>query len=89
MAGRWDDVRAPYESELKQTAVLEFTIEEASAKVRTGPPIDEDEDYALPVWAGVLPVRLEAGAPVADEKMTEKSAGAGVHRKIQALKQER
>jgi nitroimidazol reductase NimA-like FMN-containing flavoprotein (pyridoxamine 5'-phosphate oxidase superfamily) len=69
MTGRWDDVRAPYESELKQTAVLEFTIEEASAKVRTGPPIDEEEDYALPVWAGVLPVRMTADAPVPDPRM--------------------
>ena len=74
MAGRWDDVRAPYKSELKQTAVLEFTIEEASAKVRTGPPIDEDEDYDLPVWAGVLPVRLTFGAPEADPKMREGAA---------------
>jgi nitroimidazol reductase NimA-like FMN-containing flavoprotein (pyridoxamine 5'-phosphate oxidase superfamily) len=71
MAGRWDDVREPYESELKQTAVLEFAIEEASAKVRTGPPLDEEEDYALPVWAGVLPVRLTPGAPERDPKMPE------------------
>jgi nitroimidazol reductase NimA-like FMN-containing flavoprotein (pyridoxamine 5'-phosphate oxidase superfamily) len=71
IAGRWDDVREPYESELKQTAVLEFRIEEASAKVRTGPPIDEDEDYALPVWAGVLPLETAALPVVPDPKMPE------------------
>jgi len=60
IAGRWRDVRGPTENELKATTVLEFAIEEASAKVRTGPPLDEEEDYALPVWAGVLALRLEA-----------------------------
>ncbi|HZU28013.1 MAG TPA: pyridoxamine 5'-phosphate oxidase family protein [Bryobacteraceae bacterium] len=64
IAGRWNDVRGPSEKELKATAALAFTIEEASAKIRTGPPIDDEEDYALPVWAGVLPLRLEAGAPI-------------------------
>src|SRR6185312_523305 len=54
--GRWQDVRQPSEQELKATSVLEFTIEEASAKIRTGPPIDDDEDYVLPMWAGVLPI---------------------------------
>jgi hypothetical protein len=70
MAGRWDAVRAPYEQELKATAVLEFAIEEASAKVRTGPPLDDEEDYALPIWAGVLPLQLTAGAPLPDPKLT-------------------
>lgn len=70
MAGRWDAVRAPYEKELKATAVLEFAIEEASAKVRTGPPLDDEEDYALPIWAGVLPLQLTAGAPLPDPKLT-------------------
>lgn len=69
IAGRWEAVRAPYEKELKATAVLEFAIEEASAKVRTGPPLDDEEDYALPVWAGVLPLRLTAGEPVADPRL--------------------
>jgi nitroimidazol reductase NimA-like FMN-containing flavoprotein (pyridoxamine 5'-phosphate oxidase superfamily) len=66
VAGRWNDVRAPTAKELKATAVLEFSIEEASAKIRTGPPKDEDEDYALPVWAGILPLEVEAKAPVPD-----------------------
>jgi len=59
IAGRWADVRGPTDKELKATAVLEFSIEEASAKIRTGPPADDEEDYALPMWAGVLPLRLE------------------------------
>ena len=69
MPGRWDDVRGPYEQELKATAVLEFAIEEASAKVRTGPPLDDEEDYALSVWAGVLPVALAAAEPMPDPRM--------------------
>src|SRR5947199_2080116 len=69
--GRWDDVRVPNEKELKATAVLEFTIEEASAKVRTGPPVDDEEDYALPVWAGVLPLKLTPGAPIPDSRLAE------------------
>jgi uncharacterized protein len=71
IAGRWNDVRGPSEKELKATAVLEFSIEEASAKVRTGPPLDDDEDYALPVWAGVLPLRLEPQAPIADSRLAQ------------------
>jgi nitroimidazol reductase NimA-like FMN-containing flavoprotein (pyridoxamine 5'-phosphate oxidase superfamily) len=74
MAGRWEAVRAPYEKELKATAVLEFAIEEASAKVRTGPPLDDEEDYALPIWAGVLPLQLTAGAPVSDPRLTNGAA---------------
>jgi uncharacterized protein len=69
IAGRWSDVRGPSDKELKATAVLEFSIEEASAKIRTGPPVDDEEDYSLPVWAGVLPLRLEAKAPVPDPRL--------------------
>lgn len=71
IAGRWNEVRGPYEKELKATSVLELVIEEASAKIRTGPPIDEEEDYALPIWAGVLPLALEAKPPIPDPKMTD------------------
>jgi len=67
--GRWDDVRSPNEKELKATSVLRFDIEEASAKVRVGPPVDDEEDYALPVWAGILPLRLTPGAPTPDVRM--------------------
>lgn len=69
LAGRWDEVRGPTGQELKATAVVEFTIEEASAKVRIGPPLDDEEDYALPVWAGILPLRIEAKAPLADPRL--------------------
>lgn len=69
IAGRWQAVRAPTEKELKATAVLEFVIEEASAKIRTGPPLDEEADYALPIWAGVLPLKLAAGKPVSDPRL--------------------
>jgi nitroimidazol reductase NimA-like FMN-containing flavoprotein (pyridoxamine 5'-phosphate oxidase superfamily) len=64
--GRWNDVREPTEAELVQTSVLCLPLEEVSAKVRTGPPIDDDEDYALPIWAGVLPLKLTAGAAIKD-----------------------
>ena len=71
IARRWDDVRSPSEKELKATAVLEFSIEEASAKIRTGPPVDDEEDYNLPVWAGVLPLSLEAKPPIRDSRLTD------------------
>jgi len=67
--GRWAETRAPNAAELKQTLVLSLPLGEASAKVRTGPPIDEDEDYALPHWAGVLPLALAAGSPVPDPRL--------------------
>ena len=64
--GRWDEVRQPNESEMKATSVLKLPIVEASAKVRTGPPKDDDEDYDLPVWAGVLPLVTRPAEPLAD-----------------------
>jgi len=67
--GRWDEVRAPNQQELKGTRVLAMSLDEASAKLRTGPPVDDEEDYALPVWAGEIPVRLQAAAPVADPRL--------------------
>src|SRR5271167_2604619 len=66
--GRWDEIRPPTEQELKATKVLALTLEEVSAKVRTGGPIDDEEDYALPVWAGVLPLEVAAKSPIPDEK---------------------
>ena len=68
--GRWEDARIPNSQELKATKVLSFPIEEGSAKVRTGPPSDDLEDYALPIWAGELPLKLTAGVPVLDPKLT-------------------
>jgi nitroimidazol reductase NimA-like FMN-containing flavoprotein (pyridoxamine 5'-phosphate oxidase superfamily) len=67
--GRWADVRWPNELELKATSVLKLRIDEASAKIRTGPPIDDDEDYELDIWAGVLPLTIEHGAPVDDDRL--------------------
>lgn len=69
LAGRWDDVRGPTREELSATSVLEFSIEEASAKIRRGPPKDDEEDYARSGWAGVLPLALEAKAPEADPRL--------------------
>lgn len=69
ITGRWQDVRGPSGQELKATTALEFVIEEASAKIRSGPPLDEEEDYTLPVWAGVLPLRLLTGTPEADPRL--------------------
>src|SRR5256714_4326371 len=67
--GRWKNVRAPSEVELQQTTVLSLPIDEASAKIRTGPPLDDEEDYAMNVWAGVLPMRLAVGSPIADPRL--------------------
>ena len=69
-AGRWEEARQPNEQELKATGVLALPIEEASAKVRTGPPKDDEEDYALPVWAGVVPVQSEFGIPMDDPRLS-------------------
>ena len=68
---RWNDVREPTEQELKATTVLSLPLVEVSAKVRTGPPVDDEEDYALDVWAGVLPLRIAAGAPISDPRLPE------------------
>jgi nitroimidazol reductase NimA-like FMN-containing flavoprotein (pyridoxamine 5'-phosphate oxidase superfamily) len=69
LPGRWADARQPNERELKQTSVLRLPIEEFSSKVRTGPPIDDEEDYSFPTWAGVLPLEIVAGTPVNDPRL--------------------
>lgn len=66
--GRWNDARRPTEKELKATSVLRLPLTEVSAKVRSGPVIDDEEDYALPIWAGVVPLGLQAAAPIRDER---------------------
>ena len=71
LKGRWDSVRKPNAKELKATMVLQIRIDTASAKIRTGPPVDEKEDYKLPVWAGVVPVDQVLGNPVPDPKLSE------------------
>jgi nitroimidazol reductase NimA-like FMN-containing flavoprotein (pyridoxamine 5'-phosphate oxidase superfamily) len=69
MRGRWKDIRPPNDQELKATTVLSLELAEVSAKVRTGPPKDDAEDYALPIWAGVLPLPVVPGAPIPDPKL--------------------
>jgi len=65
---RWDDARQPNEKELKATSVLRIPIAEFSAKVRVGPPIDDEEDYAFPTWAGVIPLETNVGAAISDDR---------------------
>ncbi len=69
LPGRWADARQPNERELKQTSVLRLPIEEFSAKVRTGPVIDDEEDYSFPTWAGVIPLEMTAGAAIDDSRL--------------------
>ena len=69
LPGRWADSRQPNERELKQTSVLRVPIEEFSAKVRSGPAIDDEEDYAFPTWAGVIPLEMVAGTPIDDARL--------------------
>ena len=66
LKGRWEEARKPNEKELKATSVLCLNIDSASAKIRTGPPGDEKEDYDLDVWAGVIPFSQHMGAPIVD-----------------------
>jgi nitroimidazol reductase NimA-like FMN-containing flavoprotein (pyridoxamine 5'-phosphate oxidase superfamily) len=69
--GRWREVREPSPEEMRQTTVLALALEEVSAKVRTGMPIDDEEDYSLPIWAGVVPLRVAAGTPINDARIPE------------------
>jgi hypothetical protein len=71
IAGRWEEVRGPSEKELKTTTVLEFSIEEASSKVRSGPPLDDENDYGLRVWAGVVPLEMRSRKPIPDDRLGE------------------
>lgn len=67
--GRWEEVREPSAKELKATKVIKIKIEEVSAKVRTGDPIDDKEDYGLDIWAGVIPIEKRIGQPIPDSKL--------------------
>jgi nitroimidazol reductase NimA-like FMN-containing flavoprotein (pyridoxamine 5'-phosphate oxidase superfamily) len=69
LPGRWADSRQPNERELKATSILRVPIEEFSAKVRTGPPVDDEPDYAFPTWAGVVPLEMTPGAPIDDPRL--------------------
>jgi nitroimidazol reductase NimA-like FMN-containing flavoprotein (pyridoxamine 5'-phosphate oxidase superfamily) len=68
LPGRWKDARQPNQKELKATSILRLPLTEVSAKMRTGPVEDDADDYALRVWAGIVPMRLAAGAPIRDER---------------------
>jgi nitroimidazol reductase NimA-like FMN-containing flavoprotein (pyridoxamine 5'-phosphate oxidase superfamily) len=68
LPGRWNDARQPSEKELKATSILRLPITEASAKIRSGPVEDDAEDYALQVWAGIIPMKLTAAAPIRDAR---------------------
>jgi hypothetical protein len=68
-AGRVRDARAPNESELRQTLVIAIPLAEASAKIRSGPPVDDEEDYAMPIWAGVIPLAVTPSEPIDDGRM--------------------
>ena len=68
LPGRWNDARRPSEKELKATSILRLALTEVSAKMRSGPVEDDAQDYALPIWAGIVPLRLTAGAPMRDER---------------------
>ena len=68
LPGRWDEARPPNEKELKATSILRLPLTEVSAKVRSGPPLDDEADHAMRVWAGVIPLRMVADAPVRDER---------------------
>jgi len=69
LPGRWAESRQPNEKELKATLVLRLPIEEFSSKVRQGPPLDDEEDFAFPTWAGVVPLTLVAGEPIDDARL--------------------
>jgi uncharacterized protein len=69
--GRWEEARKPNQKELASTTVVAIHIDSASAKIRTGPPVDDEGDYQLPVWAGVLPLQLQALEPLADPRLEE------------------
>lgn len=82
LKGRWDESRTPTKKELQATSVLKLTIDSASAKVRTGGPKDEEDDYSLPIWAGVVPIHQTFGPVEADPKL---AAGIPVPASVETL----
>jgi nitroimidazol reductase NimA-like FMN-containing flavoprotein (pyridoxamine 5'-phosphate oxidase superfamily) len=86
LPGRWDDARGPNEKELKATSVLRVPIEEFSAKVRSGPAIDDEEDYSFPTWAGVLPLEMVSGTPIDDTRL---APGRGVPEYVRNYRRKR
>jgi len=78
--GRWQEARMPSQLELRQSSVLALPLEEVSAKIRRGPPLDDEEDYALPIWAGVVPVHTRLGVPIDDGRVLPGVAGIDLAR---------
>ena len=78
--GRWEEARMPSALELRQSSVLALPLQEVSAKIRRGPPVDDDEDYELPIWAGVVPVQTRLGAPIDDGRVLPGVAGIDLAR---------
>jgi len=83
MPGRWDELREPLEREVKMTGVIALDIESASAKVSTGMPDDEDEDYEIPIWAGVLPMESKLTELQSDERILDGVAPSAVVRQLE------
>ena len=83
MPGRWDEVRDSHEREVKMTGVIELAIESASAKISEGHPDDEDEDYDIPIWAGVLPITTQVGRMIDDERLLPGVEASDVVRRMQ------
>lgn len=86
LPGRWDEARPAHPKEMQSTAVIAVTVEVASAKVRTGPPIDDEEDYALPIWGGIVPVRTTFGPPVDDGRLLPETT---VPQSVERMRQDR
>ena len=80
--GRWHDLRKPTPGEWKATMVLSFIIEEASAKVRTGNPVDDEDDYELEIWAGIVPLNIQRQTPLADPRLKKDTPLPGYLKKI-------
>ena len=83
MPGRWDELRAPHEREIKMTGIIRLDIESASAKTYDGMPDDEDEDYDIPIWAGVLPLQMQFTELRADDRVLERIAPSRAVRKLE------
>jgi hypothetical protein len=83
MPGRWDELRAPHENEVKMTGVIAVTIDAASAKVSAGMPVDEPDDYVIPVWAGVLPLSSRLGSLQDDDRLLPEAKASAAVRALQ------
>ena len=86
MPGRWDELRAPHEREIKMTGVIRLDIESASAKISDGMPDDEDEDYDIPIWAGVLPLESSFTELLGDDRLIDGVAPSAVVQGLQRRK---